>query len=204
MTTMTTDELPAELQILLGVPPSQRRAAAEIYWLAFQRKLTPILGSAQQAVNLLHDALNLGQAFVATDRGRLLGLIGFHHDGKALVDVQFGMLVRTFGILQASWRAALGLLLAREPQTGELLLDGIAVHADARGRGVGTRLFESIFTFATEHGYDTIRLDVVNSNPRARQLYERLGFVPTSTHAVPLMRPFGFTAVTQMRYTLRR
>lgn len=179
----------------------QQREAAEIYYEAFQHKLTPILGMPQQAKDILHTSMHTNNAFAAVQEGQLLGLVGFHHEGQHLVDVRFGALVKAFGMIGGSWRAMLGSLLARSPAPGELLMDGIAVHPQARGQGVGTHLFAALFAFAVERAYKRIRLDVVNSNPRARQLYERLGFIAVSTASVPFMKPFGFTTVTTM--TLR-
>ena len=45
-----------------------------------------------------------------------------------------------------------------------------------RGLGIGTRLIESVEALARSHGFRQIHLAVEKSNPRARQLYERLGF----------------------------
>ena len=78
-------------------------------------------------------------------------------------------------------------------------MDGIAVRADQRGQGIGTRLLCGIFDFASTQHFQSIRLDVVDTNPRARQLYERVGFVPTQTHAYPFLhRIVGFSRVTTM------
>lgn len=196
---MPTDSVPAT-EIVRGIPLEQRPQAAEIYYEAFARKLTPILGTArEEAIAILHEGLNPDNAFVALREGRVLGLLGFHHAGRALVEVGPGALLKRFGLLRGAGRALLGAILAREPAAGELLMDGIAVHADARGQGTGTRLFAALFAFAAQEGYTSIRLEVIDTNPRARQLYERLGFVAEKTEAVPFLKCMGFSAVTTMR-----
>lgn len=164
--------------------------------------MQPILGEAVRAVPILAESLDPSNAFAALDNGVIVGLVGFHNTEGQLVDVQYGTLLKHFGFIQGNWRALLGILLSRSPKPRELLLDGIAVHASARGQGVGSRLFDVVFTHAAEQGYATIRLDVVDSNPRARALYERLGFVATKTEHVPFMRFMGFRSVTTMQYTL--
>ena len=91
------------------------------------------------------------------------------------------------------------LLLDRKPTPDELLMDGIVVHSDARGRGVGTRLFEELEAHARDAGKTSIRLDVVDTNPGARRLYERLGFIAVKTERTPyLRRVMGFSASTTM------
>ena len=68
--------------------------------------------------------------------------------------------------------------------------------------GVGTQLLTAVASFGREQGYRAICLDVVDTNPGARRLYERAGFAPTITRSYPFLRPFGFTAVTTMRQLL--
>ncbi|MBO4205820.1 GNAT family N-acetyltransferase [Micromonospora echinofusca] len=60
---------------------------------------------------------------------------------------------------------------------GELLLNGIAVRPDERGRGHGGRLLRDGAGLAGQVGCDRLLLDVSLDNPGARRLYDRLGFV---------------------------
>jgi len=190
-------------EIVLGIPPAQQRQAAAIYYDAFRQKISSMVGEdADTAVDNLIEAMHPENAFVAMREGQVLGLVGFQHGGRKLVDVRLGSLIRRYGLFSGLWRGLLDTIMARHPQRGEFLLDGIAVHTDARGQGVGTRLFDAVFAFAREQGYTHVRLDVVDTNPRARQLYERLGFVAVQTIRVPFLRSLGFTAVTTMRYDL--
>lgn len=52
----------------------------------------------------------------------------------------------------------------------------LAVHADARGRGAGTSLLTAVEHGARELGCSYVTLEVDDSNPRARALYQRYGF----------------------------
>ena len=45
-----------------------------------------------------------------------------------------------------------------------------------RGQGVGTRLIEEAETIALTYGYHAATIAAAKNNPRARQLYERLGY----------------------------
>ncbi len=57
----------------------------------------------------------------------------------------------------------------------EMLLVDVALVAEARGSGIGTRLLRALQAEAAEKGVP-LRLKVVLTNP-ARRLYQRLGFV---------------------------
>ena len=193
------------VEVVRGIPPAMQWQAASIYYAAFERKLTPILGADRDRVIALLEAALVGDcAFAAVRDDQLLGLLGFHHGKQQLINIGLGTLLKQFGLLKGLWRALIGMILSRQPAAGELLMDGIAVHPDARGQGVGTRLFDALFAFAQAEGYSTIRLDVVNSNPRAQQLYERLGFVAVKTESVPFLKGMGFTASTTMQRTVHQ
>jgi ribosomal-protein-alanine N-acetyltransferase len=60
---------------------------------------------------------------------------------------------------------------------GERHLTNIAVHHDARRRGLGKRLLEAAIHSAREDGCRHLFLEVRPSNAPARQLYSGLGFV---------------------------
>lgn len=63
--------------------------------------------------------------------------------------------------------------------------DGIAdvvsmwVRPSARGQGVGEALITAAADWANARDHDTLYLWVTETNPAARTLYERCGFIPT-------------------------
>ncbi|MEV4499372.1 GNAT family N-acetyltransferase [Micromonospora arborensis] len=59
---------------------------------------------------------------------------------------------------------------------GQLLLNGIAVREDERGRGLGTRLLNDGHDLAVRLGCRALLLDVSLDNPVAHGLYRRHGF----------------------------
>ena len=67
-------------------------------------------------------------------------------------------------------------LLQSEVDNARFLIDGICVASNARGRGIGTALIAALCDEGRARGYTAIRLDVIDSNLRAKALYQRLGF----------------------------
>ncbi|BDZ43628.1 hypothetical protein GCM10025865_29270 [Paraoerskovia sediminicola] len=56
------------------------------------------------------------------------------------------------------------------------LLNYLAVHPSAAGRGLGRALLDDAVEFARQDGYDEIRLEVRPTNAGAVRLYEAAGF----------------------------
>jgi RimJ/RimL family protein N-acetyltransferase len=58
------------------------------------------------------------------------------------------------------------------------------VHPALRGTGAAAELVTAVIEWAASEGARTVRLDVFESNPRARQFYEKLGFRDTGHRTV--------------------
>ncbi len=67
-------------------------------------------------------------------------------------------------------------MLKHNTKTGELYVEAVAVTEFARGKGIGTKLFAPLIKFAKNKGYSCITLQVIDTNPRAKELYEKVGF----------------------------
>ncbi|MCX4869642.1 GNAT family N-acetyltransferase [Streptomyces sp. NBC_00825] len=182
-----------------GVPAGAERRAAELYWDAFGRKLGPALNPPGKAVPFIAAHLNADRAVCALLDGQLVGLAGHQHDGRALTGGSACAVLRAYGHLRGLHRLLLLALFERHPAPGQLVMDGIAVDPDMRGRGVGSLLIEEVAAVAAEQDCREIGLDVIDTNPRARALYERRGFTAVRTEHTPYLRGLlGFGAVTTM------
>ena len=188
------------IQIHHGLPDRLRSDAARLYWQAFGGKLGRVLGPDPLAYALLARVMRGDHAIVAlSEDGALLGLVGFKSPAGAFAGGEFGDLRAVYGTVGALWRAGLLWLLERDLDNDRFLMDGICVADTARGQGVGTALLDAICAEGRARGYPSVRLDVIDANPRARALYERQGFVATRTSKIGALRwVFGFSAATTM------
>lgn len=196
--------LSAGAAIQVGLPEDLRASAARLYLDAFAAKLGPLLGRDERAEAFLCAVINPDNALVALDdHGALLGLAGFHDARGGFIGGTFADLRRSYGLIGAAWRGPALNLFEREPAPGEQLMDGVVVDPAWRGGGIGGGLLEAMAEHARRSGAHALRLDVVDTNARAKALYERRGFVVTREERMPLMRPFfGFGASATMIRTL--
>lgn len=191
----------AEIQVHIGLgfDPEHREAAANLYWNAFGLKLEHALRPRERGIGLIEQGLDSARAITAFAGEELVGLAGFNLDGRALVELRGSEIIKEFGLWQGIRRTAWASLLHRRPASGVLMMDGIVVRPDWRGHGIGTKLLERLFEVASEHDKPVVRLDVVDTNPAAHRLYERMGFVQLENQKVPLMRRvMGFPAAKTM------
>lgn len=186
--------------IAKGFPASQRSRAAALYWEAFGGKLGTVLGPEDRALRFIAETLRPDHCFTAADaQGRLLGIAGFKSPEGAFVGGSPDGMKAVYGRVGAAWRGAVLWMLSHEVDNHRFLVDGIAVTRDARGNGIGSALLAALCDEGRARGYDTIRLEVIDSNWRARALYERQGFMPLRTENMGLLRHvFGFASATTM------
>ena len=180
--------------------PADQDRIVELYWDAFGAKLGRVMHPTAKAHQFIASVLDPTQAISAYDEGgTLLGVAGFKTYQGALVGGTFRELATVYGTLGAGWRAGLLALLERDTENARFLMDGIFVAPAARGHGVGTALLDATIAEARTRGYAEVRLDVIDSNRRARALYERVGFVAKDTQQLgPLRHIFGFKSATTM------
>ncbi len=188
-------------RIVDGFPESLRQATAQLYFGAFADKLAPVLGRDGRSVRFFADILDPAYCLTAIsdDATRLLGFVGFKTGDGAMTGGTMRDLARHYGRFGSLWRAAVLALLERDVEPSLFLLDGIAVADDARGMGIGTALLDAVEDKARQRNCDRVRLDVIDTNPRARALYERRGYIAVAQERLgPLRHVFGFAASTRM------
>lgn len=183
--------------------------AATVYYDAFAPKLDHLelfASSREQSIRLLSRSMRPDLGFFALLDGQVVGVAGMQRgDGPRFYRIAWSTWTDEFGRL-GGWRRFLwhrfGQQFAR-PQRDEIRVDGIAVAADARGRGIGTQLMAAVVGYARDHGFRAIVLEVVDTNPDAQRLYERLGFAVTKVEQYGRWAvPAGFGGATYMRKAL--
>lgn len=189
-----------DFHIERGLPDALRAEAAALYWQAFGGKLDRVLGPEPQAIRFLTRVMRADHCLSALDaQGNLVGLAGFKTRRGSFAGGTEADLRAIYGPIGGRWRALLLRLLGNEIDNKRFLLDGLCVSRGLRGQGVGSALLEAIVAEARVRGYPAVRLDVVDTNWRAKALYERRGFVVDRTAGIgPLRLIFGFNAAHTM------
>lgn len=194
-----------ELTITNVLTREQTEQAAGVYYEAFKYKLQYLwlfTNKRQQAISFLTRSLMIKNGLYAIKAGRVIGLVGMQKNKESYIDATFRLFLKTFGWFGASWRYAafkVYKFFVGSPKEHELRIDWLAVAGEARGLGVGSKLLQKVQEIASDMGRTSLVLEVVDTNPQARRLYERIGFVHTSTTKLGFITSrAGFKAVHYM------
>lgn len=188
------------MKITHGIPAANRCEAARLYWEAFGTKLGLMLGPRHRAHEFITSVLRADHGICAhDDAGQLLGVAGFKTPQGALVGGGFHDLRKVYGIVGAAIRVTCLAALENDVENKRFLVDGLFVAPNARSQGVGTALLDALCDEGKRRGYTQVRLDVTDTNPRAKALYLQQGFKEAGTNRIGLLRfIFGFRTSTTM------
>lgn len=191
-----------------GLPAVHDGAAAKLILSALHEKFLPILGGKEKATQLLKLSLNHRFCFAATGLVRegtvasgahpeadeeLLGLLAFQIGNTSFLDFTWGDIYSVYGLVDGLVRALRLSLLSHFCAPGEIYVEALVVRESGRGKGIGTSLLEALFEYGKRAGFQSITLQVIDTNPAARKLYERLGFrVVKNTKIWPVNELIGF------------
>jgi ribosomal protein S18 acetylase RimI-like enzyme len=195
------------MNILPGPAPELQAQAVEIlldaFWLKVEH-LELFNPSREIARRVYAGSLDFDLARFAVEGERVLGVAGLDYGGGHFLRLRWAALRREFG-----WPGTLGRWFFSRLSTlqpvgrNSMRIAVIATAVEARGSGVGTALIEETCEFARLQGCTSLKLEVVDTNPRAKALYERLGFRTVyRLHTGFITRRGGFTGFDGMEKKL--
>lgn len=170
---------------------TQMAEAAAILYNAFGEKLRAYIlkGDPKKGENCIKESLNPQYGFYAVQDKMILGFVGLDYGKTKFISYKFVVFKKYYGFLGALWRTIVNVIFTNffERLAKDIVHIGkIAVSEKARGLGIGTLLLNASFDKTRKLGFNIITLEVIDTNPRAQKLYEKLGFT------VDKSQNFGF------------
>jgi ribosomal protein S18 acetylase RimI-like enzyme len=129
--------------------------------------------------------------------GGRVAAAGAAFDGRAVLRftvanvlqiLQFFGPIRGWGVMLRGLRVE---AIIRPPRAEEYYVCHVGVREDLRGHGIGTRFMRDLLQGVDAQQHRCAALDVAVTNPRARSLYEKLGFVVDALRASSLQNQLG-------------
>lgn len=179
-----------------------RLAIASIIQEAFWDKMAWYFHkvSKEEAFILIEKAITYNMGFYYKENDKVLGVALLSRTGVPYLNI--GPEIRKKIGFWRGWLLSIsyGMMSKRKDQ---LYLQMLGVSPMSRGKGVGTKMLTYLFALAREEGMKKVILDVIDTNPKAKNLYEREGFVLTKYINTKLFtRNMGFNGVYIMQKTI--
>ena len=192
------------VEICFGVPTDQRTRTAKIAFEAFGDFINNLLGSKSEIVTLVAAYLRDDRMLVALKGGVVVGCAGLEHSGKGFIKISFREAVRTLGLNAFLIVIFHFVMIFSRASPCQVHVQALAVSEKERGKGIGSKLLEASIDYARSKGFSQVKLEVTDTNPRARRLYERIGFIKTNARNIPypFSRIIGIGRVIEMIYRL--
>jgi len=191
------------IEIADSINKNQRIRAIEILYYAFEQKIRALIKSKEKALAIYNKSLKNDQVFYALLDGNVVGLIGLQYGNKTFLELKYRDLRKYFSPLKSYFIYRIYKLTSPKIKDDVLRIDSIAVDKSFRSLGIGTQLINKVFEFAKNKGFKEIILEVINTNPKAKTLYERIGFKEKKiVRYYFLTRSAGFSSEYLMSYKL--
>jgi ribosomal protein S18 acetylase RimI-like enzyme len=162
--------------------PRQKKETARLFFKAFPKKFNTLWvfpKDEKRAVKVLSRSIRYKSGFYALSGDRVLGFIGLEKGTGYYAPISFQSLRSAFSVFSSLWRYVAYLffrLLHGETDSDVIHIDPLVVSEQARGLGIGSSLLNKTFKYAKYLGKKKVILEVVDTNPLAKKLYERQGF----------------------------
>jgi GNAT superfamily N-acetyltransferase len=193
-----------KIKITDEINENQLNQAMDIYYFAFKQKIKLLIKSKEKAVEVYKKSLNADRIFYAVMENKVVGLAGLHYENKNFIDVEYRSLRKHFNPFRSYFIYSIYKLISPKIKEDVLRIDSLAVKESVRGLGIGSQLIDKVFQFAKSKGFNEVILEVVDTNPKAKKLYEKIGFKEKKlVKYYFLTRPAGFSSEYIMSYDMK-
>ena len=193
-----------KIKITNEINETQLNQAIEIYYFAFKQKIRPLIKSKEKAIAVYKKGLNYDRIFYAVIENNVVGLVGLYYEKKNFIDIEYSNLRKHFNPFRSFFIYSIYRLISSKIKEDVLRIDSLAVKESVRGLGIGSQLIDKVFQFAKSKGFNEVILEVVDTNPKAKKLYEKIGFKEKKlVKYYFLTRSAGFSSEYIMSYDMK-
>ncbi len=189
--------------IVRYIPTLWQDQALTLYYQSLRHTLAPLFGNEEQALSLFRSSIQAENGLIALRNREVVGVLGMQHRASGFIQPSISGYIKSFGLKLGLKRCLLGWLINHNTQSNELYLDGVAVDPRYRGQGIGKALIAKFEQYAQSKGYTRVSLDVVNTNPGAKKLYQTLGYRTYKTTSMAPLQCFSFSHCDLMTKDLK-
>lgn len=199
----------AKITITRTINDDQKRQAATLFYEAFAMKFHGLLAMPQDeelCKAFLYESINYEIGHYAIQGKEVLGVAALATGKDSFDQMTYAIMRKYFSLFGALLRwtgYTIFQIFHQRPDNDTVLIDALFVSSTSRGKGIGSMLLEHTIEYTRSIGRNKLILGVVNTNPRAKKLYERFGFEVYKTQKTGrFTQRAGFTSSHDMRKVL--
>ena len=147
-------------------------------------------GNKQKAITLIASTLEDDRIFVAVKNKKVIGFAGLQYHKKSFSNPTLSNIVSIYGLLTFRTLPFFLVSSMNKPKSYQLHLESLAVIKNEQGKGIGTKLLNATINYAKENNFSQIKLEVIQTNPKAKKLYQKMGFKTSRITKIPY--PFSY------------
>jgi len=190
-----------EIKKLSGLDDGQVDQAVGVFVDGFHYIFSKAISKDKEKLHLLFkNSFDYDMTYAYLREGEAVGFMGLGDHIKRPIALDREVFLGLRGglggkISYKAMSAALGKVVVENPD--EVYVDYLATSPEHRSQGIGTKLIEYV---RDTMGYKYIKLEVLSKNPRAKKLYESLGFevIKIKTDIMMMINGFGKPIIMRM------
>jgi len=187
------------------VSTTQQNEFANLAYEAFLKKIKYLWlfnKTEDQAKQFLTSAAIFENGIYALLDDTVVGYIALDKKDASFFKYEFKNFTKIFGKWGGLWRYTFHKIVnyfETPLNDNEAKVEMIAVNKSVRGQGIGEQLLLTAFEQVKKENISKIFLEVVDTNPKARKLYERFGFSTLKVDTLgKITKKAGFSKVYLM------
>ena len=178
-----------------------RRALAQLVYEGYADVAGAFRVRKEIALAVLERSLDLEQCFIAWKGESPVGFQGLVERNGRPLNFRYKLIREHFGVLRSLlYFLLLDARTRRKPVPGEIMFENLVVSAGERKQGIGTRLVERAEAYARENGYESVGMEVVDTNRIALRMFARMSYKTVKTRRFGILtKRAGFTGNHYLR-----
>lgn len=181
----------------------QKQQAAEIFYDGFREKFEKLIikpESERQGIKIIKNSIDFENGIYALYGEDIVGVLGLNYHSKRYINYKWTELREEFDMRKAVYVFVIDTIANYHNLSDtDIRVEKVVVDSKYRGMGIGKMLFQYLFRYAEERGFKNVKLEVIDVNQVAHNLYKSLGFIDIEEiDFSELGKAAGFTSVFNM------
>jgi len=178
---------------------------SQILYKAFEMKFKPLFKkvSLDQSIEIIKRCLSKTSGLLGKKANKIIGVAILSTIERPSLTINKD-LKKKIGLISYFYFKEI-FYSEKFTDTTTIKIELLAINKGVRGKGFGSIMLSEIIKYSRQNKFKRILLDVVDTNPRAKMLYTRIGFKTIKKHYSGIFtKPFDFKSFDVMSLNINK